>query len=120
MLKRTTGPLLSTEAGSRLVAKGYGLDRPVREIGTPEERRENRRVAFIMEPSGAAPKRRALVEGAAPLDEASSRVARGTAFDFQEDESRVVQLAAIRWSVRTHDRAWEEGGTLRFPCSMRQ
>ncbi|NMO15107.1 OmpA family protein [Pyxidicoccus fallax] len=37
--------------GSRMVAKGYGPDRPVRGNSTPEEQRENRRVEFITKPS---------------------------------------------------------------------
>lgn len=44
-------------AGSRLVAKGYGPDRPLNGNSTPEEQRLNRRVEFVTEPSGEAPTR---------------------------------------------------------------
>jgi outer membrane protein OmpA-like peptidoglycan-associated protein len=44
-------------SGSRLVAKGYGSDRPVNGNGTPEEQRLNRRVEFVTKSSGKAPKR---------------------------------------------------------------
>jgi outer membrane protein OmpA-like peptidoglycan-associated protein len=44
-------------AGSRLTAKGYGSSRPVADNSTPEGQRENRRVEFVTEPAGEAPKR---------------------------------------------------------------
>ncbi|WP_324290014.1 OmpA family protein [Pyxidicoccus sp. MSG2] len=44
-------------AGSRLVARGYGSDRPVNGNGTPEEQGANRRVEFVTKSSGRTPKR---------------------------------------------------------------
>ncbi|WNG17550.1 kelch repeat-containing protein [Cystobacter fuscus] len=44
-------------AGSRMTAKGYGSSRPVADNSTPEGQRANRRVEFVTESAGKAPKR---------------------------------------------------------------